>query len=212
MFCIVVFSPPSSFSYGPRTIVSASGGGGVRGVSRRRYAVCMQVTMERHFAALSPRRCNGPVAAHGRAQPLGPDGAVEPPARRGEAGAEWDSHSGSAMVTRPVPRPRAARHHDRGPKGPETRSSVGPTVGPRGGWRNRAARTGDGRCGIRGFGPTRIGRHRSGPHWTRHEPSAGTCAAIRSEDGAMHHHLHHHHSVLDGAVYSTKGSKALRSS
>ena len=70
--------------------------------------VCMQVTMERHFAALSPRRCNGPVAAHGRALPLGPDGAVEPPARRGEAGAEWDSHSGSAMVTRPASASRAS--------------------------------------------------------------------------------------------------------
>ena len=49
----------------------------------------------------------------------------------------------------------------------------------------------------------------TGPGMSR----ARACAAIRSEDGgAMHHHLHHHHSVLDGAVYSTKGSKALRSS
>ena len=181
----------------------------MRGVSRRRYAVCMQVTMERHFAALSPRRCNGPVAAHGRALPLGPDGAVEPPARRGEAGAEWDSHSGSAMVTRPASASRASPRSGTKDRRHGLRWVQRSVRGADGG---TAPRTGDGRCGIRGFGPTRIGRHRSGPHWTRHEPSAGTCAAIRSEDGAMHHHLHHHHSVLDGAVYSTKGSKALRSS
>ena len=174
--------------------------------------MCMQVT---RWSATSPhfRRAGVTVRSPHTVEPCPWARMVRSSRRPAAARPERSGTVTAAQRWSPVPRPRAARHHDdRGPKGPETRSSVGPTVGPRGGWRNRAARTGDGRCGIRGFGPTRIGRHRSGPHWTRHEPSAGTCAAIRSEDGAMHHHLHHHHSVLDGAVYSTKGSKALRSS
>ena len=151
---------------------------------RRSMQVCC---MERHFAAF---RRAGERSGRRTVEPcpcaLGPDGAVEPPARRGEAGAmagaEWDSHSGSAMVTRP-----RARHHDRD-KGPETRSSVGPTVGLRWADGGTAPRTGDGRCGIRGFGPTRIGRHRSS-HWTRHARACDARRGGRSQqpcDG-MHH-------------------------
>lgn len=168
-------------------------------------------SMERHFAALSPRRCNKRSGRRTRSSPApGPGwcGRAAGPPRRGRSGVGQSQRLSDGHPSR-VREPRVTTIGDRKDRRHGLRWVQRSVRGADGGTAPREPAMADAAyadSGPRGSAAT--GPVPTGPGMSR----ARACAAIRSEDGAMHHHLHHHHSVLDGAVYSTKGSKALRSS